>query len=386
MKILIIGERYSANLGDPIICETVKKQILEAFPDAEIEFADISGRVGYIEGKNLPTSLSQGKKSILKRKISLGLTKLGLDTEYIKFKKAHKDLEVYISSKCEQEYDLAIFAGGQLFKDTFVFPIASFVNNLNSKARPIIFNACGVGDIASRKMVKVLSKALSNPSVKLITTRDDLETINNKLLADSPIDALKTSDPALWTREVYNVKKKNSEIVGLGPMFAYNMSYNALINFWVNIIESLNSKNIKWKLFSNGTARDQELASRILTTMNYTYEEKQLLLEERPTRPIDLVKIIAGFDSIISFRLHSHIVAYSLDIPGVAIVWDEKLRYFYGSLNLDSRCKTIEDKAEIIIQELEKAKANPYDDKLRQKQKSESNELLINSIKNIMQN
>ena len=44
MRILVIGERYSANLGDPIICETVKYQILENFPDAEIVFADISGR------------------------------------------------------------------------------------------------------------------------------------------------------------------------------------------------------------------------------------------------------------------------------------------------------------------------------------------------------
>lgn len=382
MRILVIGERYSANLGDPIICETVQYQILEAFPDAEIIFADISGRSGYIEGSETDDLLKQGKKSIFKIKLSLKLTKLGFDTELIRFKKARKKIEAYIGKICDAEYDLAIFAGGQLFKDTFVFPIANFIEYLSSNDTPIIFNACGVGNIASRKMVSILSRALSNPCVKSITTRDDVETINEKFLINASIKAVKTSDPALWTKEVYGVQRQESELVGLGVMFAHNTNYNDLIAFWIDVVEELNSKNIKWRFFCNGSVKDYELASHILSTMNYSDKEKEELLQPRPTRPIDLVKIIAGFNSIISFRLHSHIVAYSLDVPGVAIVWDEKLKYFYRSINLENKCKNIENDTEDIISELEKGKDMTYDDKLRERQKKESKDLLIYSIEN----
>ena len=56
MSVIIIGERYSENLGDAVICETVKNIIQSSFKDAEIDMFDISGRINYNEyysGKNI---------------------------------------------------------------------------------------------------------------------------------------------------------------------------------------------------------------------------------------------------------------------------------------------------------------------------------------------
>jgi len=47
MKILLIGEVYSENLGDGIICETVANLIKNAYPNCEIIMGDLSGKSGY---------------------------------------------------------------------------------------------------------------------------------------------------------------------------------------------------------------------------------------------------------------------------------------------------------------------------------------------------
>ena len=45
MKVLLIGEVYSENLGDPLLCGTVEHLIRQRYPDAEIVNFDMSGMV-----------------------------------------------------------------------------------------------------------------------------------------------------------------------------------------------------------------------------------------------------------------------------------------------------------------------------------------------------
>ena len=57
MKILLVGEFYSDNLGDPLLCQTVQKLILQDYPDARIIPFDLTGRVSeteYYEPKTDP--------------------------------------------------------------------------------------------------------------------------------------------------------------------------------------------------------------------------------------------------------------------------------------------------------------------------------------------
>lgn len=378
MKVLLIGERYSSNLGDPIICETVESQLLSKFSQAEIVFTDISGRDGYNDtSTNKKHLLIKGRFSSFKKKVSIMLTKLGIDTEYIKFKRANINNIKHIEKVCDSEFDIAIFAGGQMFKDTFVFPIAEYVKCLSKKNIPIVFNACGAGEILSPKMRNVLSEALSNPNVIAISSRDDIDKINELYLNNSSKKTVKTYDPGLWVDEVYNIRKKNSDIVGLGVMYAHNMKFKDMLGFWKGIIDELNNRKVKWKFFCNGVEKDYELAQYILNSLGYSEEEKKKLLIPRPKRPKEFVEIISSFKSIISFRLHSHIVAYSLDIPGVSIVWDEKIRFFYRGIGLENRCKNLKDNCLDIIKELENAEIEGYDNKLRTQQKEHCNELLI---------
>lgn len=96
-----------------------------------------------------------------------------------------------------------------------------------------------------------------------------------------------------------------------------------------------------------------------------------------------LVKTISRFQSIISFRLHSHIIAASLGIPSVAVVWDDKVRGFFGKIGHPERCCTLLDGPEKILNKLEKARQQGVDCKLIAEQSRSSAKWLKKAIKEI---
>lgn len=381
MKILIIGERYSSNLGDPIICESVEWLIKREIPNVKISFLDLSAREDYGYELSNKKLVNSGRISSLKKKLSISLTKLGVDTEYIKFKRIHKNKIRYFDDffKDNNDIDLAIFAGGQMFKDTFIFPIATVVKYLNIKNIPVLFNACGYGEITSRKMSNILGKTLRCENVSLISSRDDVNSIN-LLLADKHKKVIKTYDPALWTSEVYKVEKQESGIIGLGVMFAHNMKYKEMLEFWTKIISELETRNTKWKLFCNGPVKDYEFAKHILRNMKYKEDDIAKYVVQPPKRPEELVNIISNFSGIISFRLHSHIVAYALDIPGIGVLWDKKVQYFYDSIEYSNSCVRIDENINVILDKVQKMGKVSYNDKLKESQQLHLLNLLIENI------
>lgn len=380
MKVLIIGEYYSSNLGDGVICECVKKLLEHHYEKIEIIWADISGRRYYELIGNQDSSLKKAKYTAFKLKISDVLTGLGIDTEYVRFKRVFAKKKTIIDEIGSQYYDVALFAGGQMFRDTFVLSIQKFIGNLNKNNVPVIFNACGVGEIKSKKMRNLLSQALCSNNVVAISSRDDIDTIHEILLKNKDIKPIVTYDPAIWSKDVYNISRKESDVIGLGIMYAYNHEHQEMVNFWMRIIKELNNRGIKWQVFCNGTEKDGQFAKYILENMGYSSEKIRRLIAPRPITPKQLVETISTFKGIISFRLHSHIIAYSLDIPGISIVWDEKLRFFFRSIEAENRCKSIKTDASEIIDELELAQAEGYNDKLRTYQKQQGYELLIRMI------
>lgn len=379
MKILIIGERYSSNLGDPIICECVEWLIKKNI-NAEIAFLDLAARKGYevkITGKD---PIKKARYSSFKKRASVVLTKIGIDSEYLKFKKSNeKKFDHFHEHLMQIDYDLAIFAGGQMFKDSFVFPINTIVGILNDKNIPVIFNACGYGHIASRRMRQVLGKALVQKNVRIISTRDDLESIR-LLVGSKSQKIIQSYDPALWAGEVYQLEKKKSDVIGLGVMFSYDVSFRSMLEFWINIIHRLESEKLKWKIFCNGTITDYEFAKYILSKMNYHQASIEDKVIPAPKEPKDLVNLIAEFKGIISFRLHSHIIATALDLPGIAILGDEKLQYFFNNIKMPERVFDLSSDPSRIIEGLHRAVRENYDEKILNEQKSELEILLIENI------
>ena len=100
-----------------------------------------------------------------------------------------------------------------------------------------------------------------------------------------------------------------------------------------------------------------------------------------PSKPEELVKTISQFKSIVSFRLHSHIIAASLNIPSVSVVWDDKVRIFFEKIGHPERCCNLRCGAEEVLSKLDKAEKEGIDGVLVAEQKRFSAEWLTCAVK-----
>lgn len=375
MKIAVIGLYYAANLGDAIICDSVAFWLKENYPSADIDVIDIEGKECFEQQRD--TSLLTLQRRKWKLDWDSWLTRRGIEDRIYYWNKIDVESRAeFYDEVVGRQYDAAVFAGGQLFMDWLSVDVCEFVKRFKKVETPVFFNACGTGFSASKKISEILSENLMYENVKLISTRDNIKKIEETYLS-SPKRVISTFDPALWTKEVYQVEAQESEVVGLGVMYSTHVGINKITRFWKKLIRELDARNIKWKMFCNGAIDDYNYGCYILKKMGLNVEEH---IYDYARTPEELVKQIASFESLISFRLHSHIVAASLGIPAVALVWDEKLRFFYKNIGHEERCKMVQDFAEDVINMLGQAKREGCNMELIQKQKMFARQLLLDAV------
>ena len=376
MKIAVIGVYYASNLGDAIICDCVAFWLKKKWPSASIDIIDIENKKEF--AKQTDTSLRTLEYRSWKLKWEYWQTKHHIkDWMYYWNKTDVESRREFYKQIAEKGYDAAVFAGGQIFMDWLSMDLAAFLHCFEKAKTPVYLNACGVGISISSQIRDTLRQYLLNDNVKLISTRDNQKEIE-KLYVNHQKKVSKTYDPALWTREVYpSVPKLSTNIVGLGVMYSNHAPLSKITGFWMQMIKQLSTKGLPWTMFCNGSIDDYYYAAYILKKAGLKQEE---YLYDCAQRPDELVQQIASFRSLISFRLHSHIVATSFHIPAIAVVWDEKLRFYYRNLGHEERCKTIWDKPDSVLQALEIAENEGYDIDLIKKQKKFARQLLLESL------
>lgn len=244
--------------------------------------------------------------------------------------------------------DLLIFPGGGFIKyKTEKFPVemGRFTNLAEYYGIPVAYNAMGVEDYDEQNEgCAVLKAMLENRSSRYITCRDYADLLNSTYLKDSKLTAKRVADPALWCSEVYRVKRDlSSQTVGLGvargKLFEDHgvpLSKEELLDIWANLMAELESRGIRYKLFTNGLGKDEDFLSELLT---YTGKEE---LRNEITLPMaesskQLVQYISGFSAVVACRMHANIIAFSLGIPSIGFVWNDKLRYFGESIGCSER-------------------------------------------------
>lgn len=382
MKILILGAYESNNLGDAVICECVAHIIQEHFPTAHITIRDLLSRDR--SKAPAPVDFKVMKKKQYKDQIRRILSShTPMDLIYRQQQDRLNWFIPYLADLCAPMYDLVVFAGGQMFMDTYALFLHYCVQQFEKKQVPVLFHACGTGPSYSPKIRKILADTLSAQNVTYISCRDDVSSVC-RLLKDKEKNIQDTYDSALSAAKTYaKAKDSSSAVFGLGIMYPNSLSPKKVLAFWKKMIQYLDDQGIRWKLFTNGAASDDAFARDLLASMpNYKGLESEYLIP-RDTRPEGLVHTISQFSALISFRLHSHIIAASLDIPTVAIVWDHKLPLFFEKLQHPERCFKLSDSPEQVVQGLEQAIASGYDRSLIEDQIRISDLQLINAIEDI---
>lgn len=369
-KIAVISIENINNIGDNLLGENTEYLINKCCKNAEVEQINLQ-----------PNRKELGKKYLLNMLVAKILFIISnripsCDTKYILKNWAFKIKMRGYFQEILKNTDKIIYAIGMLKYSTqdqsYTFEL---INNIAKQYKiPVMMSAMSIekyneNDWRCRQLVR----AVNNPIVKCITTRDtenELSILRDKYLhKDTQCITECVGDPALWTAEAYNVKSKNckSDLIGIGLIrlgiykdYGYGLNEKELFNLYINIIKELELRKKNWVLFCNGMSEDYEVGIKLLKELNLP---KSKLLQ-RPTSPLDLINILQSFKCVMGARLHSCITSYALGIPVVGLVWDNKLRAFAKKIGWEKYF--IEEKkldAKVIVNMLEIVSNCKYDNK-----------------------
>lgn len=375
MKILVLGAYHSSNLGDPVICDCVADSLRRRFPEAEVCCHDLIRRTAPAPGQESP--MQAGRKTHLRRKLRFWVTEhtpfdASLRWERYRLKK-HAE---YLDHLCAQDWDLAVVAGGQLLMDSYALFLAHAIEALTRRRVPVICNALGVGPSCSDAVCARLGAALAPSCVRQISCRDDAALAQKRYAPGKEI--CETADPALYAGRTYGVARDTeSKTVGLGILFPGFTPKAQTLAFWQGVIRGLEAKQTPWQMFTNGDPLDLSYAREIVASMPELRGKEAELIRPRDIKPGDLVRTVAGYGGVIAARLHSNILAAALDIPAVAVVWDDKLPAFYEKIGRPGRCVTVDTDADTVLQTLGEAQQNGYDAALVESLRQDAEAMLL---------
>lgn len=326
MKILLIGEYYSNNLGDPLLCRTVERLILNSFPGSQITTFDMSGRIGY-NSYFTPKHTAAAQKWFFR--FSYRIPFLFNCFPFLRVLKEAKyryfpAMNLLDSILKENTYDIAVFAGGSLFMDHFAAVLYGIVRRLNKKKIPVIFHACGMSELSKDAQV-VIQKALKYINVRSISLRDSYQKFCDIFSTNARVS--ETYDTALACSQFYSGEINPDTQIGIGVI-----QLPHLIPFQKALVEAVRQYTDSWKLFTNGSSYDNATAIEILNSIGISSKEQDWRIAPFPKCTQDLVDTITSFRGIISFRMHSQIVAASFGVPSFGFVWNNKLATFYDKL------------------------------------------------------
>lgn len=368
MNVVIIGDNSSTNLGDPVLTSSalyIVNQIQkENAKIKEVKIFDIAGR----SPKNMP--LSEKLKEITNFSVDVKNKKAMKKDYQISNIKAFikwfvKDKKIFTSQLSsltnENNTNIFIIAGGALLSRSLFYALR--LNHIVSMAKKcngrVIFNAVGIEKCPPTSISRILTrKFLASKNIIAFSTRDQVKEISK--ITNRKDFFVQVPDPGIYAAEAFDVKKQDSDIVGIGAISleayksvvfedkrAETITAEDLFNFWYGITSRLDTIGQKWKIFTNGGPKDCRMAYTFLKKYGYSVEEHLVPPAETAD---ELVAQISQFRVVAAHRLHALIIASSLYIPVVPFVWSDKVVKFSESINNndyfwpdDKKCQQIVD-------------------------------------------
>ena len=373
-KVAVIGLYAIKNAGDNILCEATQYLIKQKNPEVQIVEVDVNPRIKSYKGLELiPFWISKVliriSGSIFKYENS---SKFRYYYEYFmwwlkinrKFKTQLKDV------------DAIVFAGGGFLKfrtqglNYYVEQIMKIAKKNNI---PVMMNGVGIEGYSETDIrCQRLKKAINQDCFKVITTRDDIDTLKNNYIVNPNTKIAHVGDPALWVPECYNMKRNEnpSNVVGINVIrgrvyqaYGNTLSEFELLNFYKKLVQGVEERGWDWVLFSNGMAAEQKFGTMLLRALGCSDRTKIL-----PTanNSVDFLEQIRSFKLVFGARLHACITSYALDVPVVGLIWSEKLRIFADVIGKkNSYFEESELNIDNILDAMEREMNSNYDKSIR---------------------
>jgi polysaccharide pyruvyl transferase WcaK-like protein len=313
-RVVVAGEVYSDNIGDPILCQGLAAELARACPDASLSFLDISAR---IEGGENKERRSRAFLRVLIRSRFTWLCSLGR--------------ALYFRSYL-QDVDLVVVAGGHLFMDRSQFPqkLSALVGAARRRSVAVGFFACGANPDWGGHTGRLMSAALRQPNVHYVGVRDpESREIVQKLAG---IAAEVNVDPAFG----YAIADRPAPEYGVGFIVmhpkkirsSHGWSSRYIDAFYRDVLHALPSGTL---LFSAGSLKDREYLAAL--KQSPTWGEK-FVFDAGQHSADAFIQQIAACKLLISFRLHPCLMALRQGIPVLPIGGEGKTAAILKSLGL----------------------------------------------------
>lgn len=323
VTILLAGEFYSENLGDPLLCRTVENILKERWPQATIVPFDLTGRTG--PGRFFEPAPGKYSELLLKKASDRFLYyRRAAILRFLAEDKARHQRVWYALKELRRQYrfDMVVFAGGSLFMDYFAGIIYEMVRSFAFSRTKIVFHACGMSTL-SQDGAYLLTRALRDRHVVSISLRDSYD----RFVSTFPVrdKTVETFDTALGCSLSYAPAKEKRAEFGLGLI-------DRREDLQLPLIRAFLHSGKTWMAFTNGSPYDQKYGEKLLLQAGVPQEELPKYLLPRPATVEALIDYVTGFEKLIAFRMHSQIVAASFGVPSFGFGWDDKIGAFYKKL------------------------------------------------------
>lgn len=365
MKIIFLGYYDVNNLGDPIIAHCTewlyRKYI--SIP-LEVRHVNLNCVNKHVISERWQRLIYKMLKRLKKK-----------NAEKFKDQYFLKKYIKYYESQIDADTDFIVVVGGGMIKYKVQFCFASLcglIKVAEKKGIPVILNAVGVeGFDKNNFRCRELKKALHFDNLKYISVRDDLETLIKNYFDGIPsIPCCKVADPAVWSSETFGIKKTISSTIGIGigrkglfKDYGKAFSDRDYLELTIQLVTNLIKQGFQIELFTNGALLDNKYAQDIHKLLSDKGITVKLII---PNSPKELINTISTFHCIVAPRLHSCIVAYSLGVPAIGLVWNEKLIHWGKNINAEELyINTDEMNVETIMRKFKKLETYNYDESKR---------------------
>lgn len=325
INVLLITHNTADNLGDLVIESTAKALVGTALRN--IGFADNEYNIDSVE----PGMVNDRYFSM------------------------HQENHTQIFENKVSNSDLIVFGGAPVFNykyEGFSERSAKILRLAEKYNKPVIFSAIGVEDYEENNPKCInLRNAIFNAPVKMITTRDNYDALS-RLLAGSDIVSSRVSDPAVFTKHVFknflvdnekNTTKKIGIFIIRGRAFADNrIPFNEkdAIQMWADIVSEMKKDDkYDYEILTSGSHVDEAFLHRLQIELGFPLNKCVLNMNT----PEDLVKKISSYSGVITCRLHPSIISYSLGVPCIGLIWNDKVADFYKSIGYPERALSVND-------------------------------------------
>ncbi len=385
MKILIIGEINSDNLGDRAIYLTLEHLFKsEGYEVCGLDLTRMT-RFGRMEGympEGPPDSFYLAGEELLSNSVKDNEISLKSILKFLQPNIVRKVRVLYSKSrnflKHEEEWtrsirnsDVVVFGGGALLTDNFwSFPLALLYASRLAKKFGVPYGCigCSVGESFSFNGARWLKEFLRGSS--FIIVRDPVSGARLKEFGVSQYRVF--IDSAICTKDVIKIERKPfTGNLGINVLSCVRhprvtrRDYYRYIEVMKNlVIRVAQTPQLDFKrviLFNTGGSADTHAGKFLHSQVKPRLSNVDVRVCRKMESLGELCHVVSQCDVVIGARLHSSIIAKSYGVPIIGIDWDKKVAEFYEMLNLTDFCfdyRTLD--VEMIINALAKIKARNF--------------------------